>query len=172
MKKKKMEESTDSLAELLNLNDNDEAIEQEESKDKPGLFTLIDVISCKKTPWSELSDDYKKIYSQYIINRLISSNEIFAPLIAEIACKKMSDEEHYLILCNLLNRAMRYSFNFKPYKKSKPDRKDYDELIYAVRREYEVGMKDARFFINNLKDEELDYLKTKWASSFEEERKL
>lgn len=168
-----MEERSDSLAELLNLddNDNDKDVEREESKDKPGLFKLIDLISREKTPWSELSADYKKIYSQFIINRLISSNEIFAKLIAEIACKKMSDEEHYLILCNLLNRRMRFSFNFKPYKKSKPDRKDYDELIYAVRREYEVGLKDAKFFINNLKDEELDSLKTKWASSFEEERK-
>ena len=58
----------------------------EEKEKSIGLFDVLNMIEGQKLPWDKLPDEYKKAYSQFMINRFVSSQELYVPIVAELAC--------------------------------------------------------------------------------------
>lgn len=141
----------------------------DETEKKIGLFDILNMIEGRKLPWSKLSDDYKNEYNQFIINRFVSSYEMYAPIVAELTTRKLTDEQHYLILCNFISGNYKHWFNNKAYKKEK-NGDERDLLIFATCREYEIGERGAKLYINNLKTDVKDKLCEKWGESYKYER--
>ena len=138
------------------------ASETEETEKKIGLFDVLDMIQGKRTPWDELSDDYKNAYNMFMINRFCASVDFLCPLICKLTTMKtLTNEQHYFLLTNSIPTGRKFWFNYKAFKKDKAD-KDEDFLIWAVSKEYEIGFREAKTYINNLDSTEKAQLKEKW----------
>ena len=99
---------------------------------KIGLFDVLEMIQGKRTPWNELSDEFKAAYVPYMVNRFVSSIEFLCPLISEIsALKCLTPEQHYYILTHAIPTGRKLWFNYKAFKKEKQD-KDEEFLIWAI----------------------------------------
>ena len=48
----------------------------EEKEKTIGLFDVLNMIEGQKLPWDRLPDEYKKAYSQFMINRFIRTENI------------------------------------------------------------------------------------------------
>ena len=133
---------------------------------KIGLFDVLEMIQGKRIPWEELDDGYKEAYSQFMINRFVSSIEFLCPLISEIsALKSLTNEQHYYILTHAIPTGRKLWFNYKAFKKEKQD-KDEEFLIWAISKEYEIGKREAKTYIELLTDDEKAQLKKKWEEPY------
>ena len=127
------------------------------------LFEVLNSIELDKKPWNELSEDFKKVYSQFMFNRFVSSKKQYLPLIAKLSTMKLTDEQHYSVLCSLLDRQLHY-FNYKAYKQKD---KLVDELtLYALQHEFNIGFKDAQRYANILSVADLKELCNKWRNHY------
>lgn len=134
---------------------------------KIGLFDVLEMIQGKRTPWNELSDEFKAAYAPYMVNRFVSSIEFLCPLISEIsALKCLTPEQHYYILTHAIPTGRKLWFNYKAFKKEKQD-KDEEFLIWAVSKEYEIGKREAKTYIELLTDDEKAQLKKKWEEPYQ-----
>lgn len=127
------------------------------------LFEALNSIELDKKPWNELSEDFKKVYSQFMFNRFISSKKQYLPVIAKLSTMKLSDEQHYNVLCSLLDKQKHY-FDYKAYKQKD---KLVDELtLYALQHEFNVGFKDAQQYADILSVVDLKELCKKWQNHY------
>ena len=127
------------------------------------LFEALNSIELDKKHWNELTDDFKKVYSQFMFNRFISSKKQYLPLIAKLSTMKLSDEQHYNVLCSLLDRQKHY-FDYKAYKQKD---KNVDELtLYALQHEFDIGLKDAQRYADILSIVDLKELCNKWRNHY------
>lgn len=130
---------------------------------KESLFDLLGEIEGAKRPWLELSEGFHKAYSQFMINRFISSKHMYAPLVALMAQYKVTNEFHYTFMCSFVGRQKHY-FDYKSYKNTK----EIDELaIYALSRNYQITKREALAYFNDMPDDEIAKLKEKWKDHFE-----
>lgn len=127
------------------------------------LFEALNSIELDKKPWNELSEDFKKVYSQFMFNRFISSKKQYLPVIAKLSTMKLSDEQHYNVLCFLLDKQKHY-FDYKAYKQKD---KLVDELtLYVLQHEFNVGFKDAQRYADILSVVDLKELCKKWQNHY------
>lgn len=127
------------------------------------IFDVVGVIELDKRPWSQLDDEFKKTYSQFMINRIVSSKKQYLPLIAKLSTMKLSDEQHYTFLCSLVNKQKHY-FDYKSYKQNKM----LDKLtMYALEHEFNIGYKDAMRYAEMLSAADLKALCKKWQNHFD-----
>ena len=127
------------------------------------IFDVVGVIELDKRPWSQLDDEFKKTYSQFMINRIVSSKKQYLPLIAKLSTMKLSDEQHYMFLCSLVNKQKHY-FDYKSYKQNKM----LDKLtMYALEHEFNIGYKDAMRYAEMLSAADLKALCKKWQNHFD-----
>ena len=140
-------------------------VEDKEEK-KPTLFDMLSMIETVKTPWKDLTEDQQKAYAPYMINRFVSSKEIYAPAVAQIDTLKLTPEQHYALMCELVSNTHRNYFDYKAYKKSKDTDKNFDLLIWACSREYEIGAREAKMYLEYMKQEVKDQLIQKWEESY------
>ena len=145
-------------------------VEDKEEK-KPTLFDMLSMIETVKTPWKDLTEDQQKAYAPYMINRFVSSKEIYAPAVAQIDTLKLTPEQHYALMCELVSNTHRNYFDYKAYKKSKDTDKNYDLLIWACSREYEIGAREAKMYLESMKQEVKDQLIQKWEESYKLQKK-
>lgn len=127
------------------------------------LIEALNSIELDKKPWNDLTDDFKKVYSQFMFNRFISSKKQYLPLIAKLSTMKLSNEQHYNVLCSLLDRQLHY-FNNKAYKQK--DKSIDDLTLYAVQHEFDVGLKDAQRYADILSIADLKVLCDKWRNHY------
>lgn len=127
------------------------------------LFEALNSIELDKKPWNELSEDFKKVYSQFMFNRFISSKKQYLPVIAKLSTMKLSDEQHYNVMCSLIDKQKHY-FDYKAYKQKD---KLVDELtLYALQHEFNVGFKDAQRYADILSVVDLKELCKKWQNHY------
>lgn len=82
-----------------------EAKVKEPKEKKSSLFDLISFLTNNKKPWHELSDDERKTFSPYMINRFLSMEVLYAPAINEIqktTLSSMTKEELWGLYYHLL----------------------------------------------------------------------
>lgn len=127
-------------------------------KKKNPIFEILSSICTKKYDWANLPDEYKSAYNQFILNRFLSSYEYLLPLINELTIKKLTNQQHYTILYTWVKKTKHY-FNYEAYKTEATDH----DLIVALKKEYDIGNKEAKRYNELLNDAQRNILKTKWA---------
>lgn len=127
-------------------------------KKKNPIFETLSSICTKKYDWANLPDEYKSAYNQFILNRFLSSYEYLLPLINELTIKKLTNQQHYTILYTWVKKTKHY-FNYEAYKIEATDQ----DLIVALKKEYDIGNKEAKRYNELLNDAQRNILKTKWA---------
>ena len=105
-----------------------------------------------------MPDEYKSAYNQFILNRFLSSYEYLLPLINELTVQKLTNQQHYTILYTWVKKTKHY-FNYDAYKTEATDQ----DLIVALKKEYDIGNKEAKRYNELLNDAQRNILKTKWA---------
>lgn len=128
-----------------------------ERKTNP-LFDILNFICTKQYKWEELPETCQKNYSQFMINRFISSYEYLIPLANELSIQKLTDQQHYTILYTWVKKTKHY-FNYDAYKASKTD----NNLMTAVKKEYKLTNREAKRYIDILNNEQKEFLLKKWA---------
>ena len=126
-------------------------------------MNVIDILSLlenKQFEWNELAEDVQKSYSQFMINRFVSSKIQYVNVLAEVARYKMTNEQHYNLVKDLIAKQKHY-FNYKAYKKAKDNSTD-DLLIFAIKKELEVGKREAESYIEFLSETDIKEVKAKW----------
>lgn len=127
-------------------------------KKKNPIFEILGSICTKKYDWANLPDEYKSAYNQFILNRFLSSYEYLLPLINELTIQKLTNQQHYTILYTWVKKTKHY-FNYDAYKTEATDQ----DLIVALKKEYDIGNKEAKRYNELLNDAQRNILKTKWA---------
>ena len=127
-------------------------------KKKNPIFEILGSICTKKYDWVNLPDEYKSAYNQFILNRFLSSYEYLLPLINELTIQKLTNQQHYTVLYTWVKKTKHY-FNYDAYKTEAVDQ----DLIIALKKEYNIGTKEAKRYNELLNDAQRNILKTKWA---------
>jgi hypothetical protein len=127
-------------------------------KKKNPIFEILSSICTKKYDWTNLPDEYKSAYNQFILNRFLSSYEYLLPLINELTIQKLTNQQHYTVLYTWVKKTKHY-FNYEAYKTEAVDQ----DLIIALKKEYNIGTKEAKRYNELLNDAQRNILKTKWA---------
>lgn len=103
------------------------------------LFDYLEDVTLNKKQWCD-EPDFLKGYSQFMMNRFISQQDLFLPLIESLnKMPTLSDEFHYKFLLNYLPKKKIY---FKYIKKEKFD----NEVINMISDYYDVNQTDALDF--------------------------
>lgn len=127
------------------------------------IFDVVSSIELEKLPWSQTTEEFKKTYSQFMINRIVSSKKQYLPIIAKLSTLKLTDEKHYEFLCSLINKQKHY-FDYKSYKQNKV----LDKLtLYALEHEFNIGYKDAMRYADMLSAADLKQLCSKWQNHYD-----
>tara|TARA_R100001198_G_C5137619_1_gene152924 strand:+ start:10 stop:516 length:507 start_codon:yes stop_codon:yes gene_type:complete len=108
---------------------------------KKSLFDHINQITATQNPnyWDEISDEDKKSWSNYMVNRFLSMNSDWMELVNELQKYNLQPKELYKLYTNILPKGKRWL----RYMKGKNDM-DYPEwLINIVRNNDELSRKEA-----------------------------
>jgi hypothetical protein len=128
-------------------------------KKKNPLFETLNYICNKQYTWEELPEDNKKTYSQFMINRFLSSYEYLLPILCELTSVKYTDEQHYRVLYAFVKRTKHY-FNYDAYK---IENKIDPDLLLAIKKEYKIGNREAKRYNEVLTEPQRDYIRKRWA---------
>ena len=116
------------------------------------LFDHLKNLTIRKTPWED-DDNFTKNYNQYMINKFISMDDRFLPLVDELnKIKHLPDKTHYEFLFNYLPKANIF-FNY--IKKNK----DNSEIINIIADYYRVPKQEAEEMLHILPDNIIKELK-------------
>lgn len=126
------------------------------------LFEILNGF-CIKKPWSELSDDAREKYSQFMINRFICSYEYLIEVAEQLSTQRMDNESHYNILMDYVQHTKHY-FKYL-YWKSSPDTDK--PLLMSIMKEYDVSMREARNYNELLNEEQRNLILAKWSNYFD-----
>lgn len=140
-------------------------VADEDKPKKTSLFDLLNLIETEKTPWNELTEEQQKAYNPYMINRFVSSKEVYTGIISQLDILKLTPEQHYTIMCEIISNARKNYFDYKAYKKENLS-KNEELYLFAISKEYEIGKKEAKTYLKQMKKEVLDKLAQKWEESF------
>jgi hypothetical protein len=129
-----------------------------EKKRNP-LFDILNIICTKEYTWETLPEEYKLAYSQFMINRFLSSYDYLMPLLDEVTTKHLTDEQHFTLLYTWVKHTKHY-FNYNAYK---IDNKVDEDLITSIKKEYKVGTREAKRYNEVLTEPQREYIKKRWA---------
>ena len=121
------------------------------------LFDTLNFICTKQYKWEKLPEDCRKNYSQFMLNRFLSSYEYLIPLVNELSIQKLSNKQHYTVLYTWVKKTKHY-FNYSAYKTEKEN----PDLMMAVKKEYNIGNREAKRYLKLLNNELREKLLTKW----------
>ena len=108
---------------------------------KKSLFDHINQITSVQNPnyWDEISDEDKKSWSNYMVNRFLSMNSDWMELVNELQKYNLQPKELYKLYTNILPKGKRWL----KYVKGRNDM-DYPEwLINVVRNNDNCSRKEA-----------------------------
>lgn len=122
-------------------------------------WDYIDAMTVDKKDLDMSDPAISKNYSPYMVNRWLSSVDMFIPIVNEINQhgQLYSKQSHYNFLKSVLPRQKIY-IDYKAVKIHKD--LDLKEIKY-IALYFQVGIKEAKMYINMLSDKEIkDILKT------------
>ena len=128
-------------------------------KKKNPLFETLNFLCNKQYTWDELPEENKKAYSQFMINRFMSSYEYLLPILCELTTITYTNEQHYRVLYEFVKRT-KHHFNYNAYK---VESKEDPDLILAIKKEYKIGNREARRYNEVLTEPQKEYIKKRWS---------
>lgn len=147
-----------------------------ETKKAKTLFDHLNAITAIQDPtyFSNLSEEDKKNWSNFMVHRFLSMNYDYIELIAELqpVTQTLSPEMFYKLLINVIPKGKVYLRYVKGSYEDKVDMSVVDLLIteYACSKSTAIDYYDILLNINNGK-EYIDYLKEKYGMTPPEKKK-
>lgn len=118
------------------------------SGDEKGLFDHLNAVKQDKDPdyWEKLSDSERKDWSTFMIDRFLSMNPAFTPIISELKpyTQEMEDRHVYRLYAEILP----YDGQYWDYVSNKNEEKYPDWIVDKLSDYYEVSRKEARQYID------------------------
>lgn len=119
------------------------------------IFDHAKAVSTTKPPWETLSDEDKKSWNVYMVNRILSMNPDLLHLVDYVQLNSnMPPEAVYKTYCSLLPKG----YAFKPFVKSQVK----GDTIKSVAKFYRVSKREARDYIKLLSEEDLSSIRSKY----------
>lgn len=119
-------------------------------KKAKSLFDHIKQITGVQDPkyWDKLSEQDKKSFSTYMVNRFLSMNTDWIDTVSEIQpyIQQLPNETVYKLYSDLIPKGRHYL----KYVKGKKTTKYEDWLVETVRNEYECSSKEAEEYLEIL----------------------
>jgi len=116
--------------------------------DEKGLFDHLNAIKQGKDPdyWERLSDSEKKDFSKFMIDRFLSMNPAFTPIISELKpyTQEMEDRHVYRLYVEILP----YDGEYWEYVSNKNKEKYPDWIVKTLSDYYKVSCEEAREYID------------------------
>ena len=115
---------------------------------KKSLFDHINQITSVQNPnyWDEISDEDKKSWSNYMVNRFLSMKTDWIELVNELQKYNLKPKELYKLYTNVLPKGKRWL----KYTKGRNQMEHPNWLINIVANHEEISKKDAVEFIEML----------------------
>jgi len=118
------------------------------------LWDWLDEVSYKKSPWSSFSDEDKKNFNTFMINRYISMYEPYCEVVNYIQKIPYAEkEQYYKIYCELLPKKKMF---FK-YIKSKVE-KNKDEMLILLSQYWECSKEEAADYMDLIDKQKIEQI--------------
>ena len=115
------------------------------------IFDWLKEVSYNKSPWDSFSNEQKKSFEPYMINRFLSMNKEYIELINYIQITPYNEKEkYYKIYCNFLPKKQFWSKYIKAEKSN-----INDDLVKHITFYFECSNKDAIEYIELLSKDDL-----------------
>lgn len=147
-----------------------EELEKNVEEKKFSPFDIINYLTDSKSApaWNELTEAEQKAFSPFLTYRSLSSNERLIRLLSAFSQYSSDPGELYEFLRNIMDNKQRWYYNYKAYKKAKIENEaEYKLTLYAVKKQYKLGNRDAEYYMDNLSPELLESLRNKWKEHYE-----
>lgn len=119
------------------------------------IFKYLESSDPIYSDFDNLPEDVKKGYSQFVLNRMVGSMPFYLTDIEQITQYKLPDFVHYNYLYCILRKQHHY-FNLKLYKSEK------DEDLQYICKEFQIGLRDARYYKKRLNRDQMKFIINKW----------
>ena len=117
------------------------------------LFDWIKQIINLKKDWSTFSEEDKKTYNIFMINKFISMNQDYLNIVNYVQKLNIQDKEKsYIVYCSLIPKATKTYF---PYIKSTKKSQD-PELLDNISKYYECSSREASAYLEILSKDEVE----------------
>lgn len=115
------------------------------------LFDWLKEITYNKTPWTSFSEEDKKSFEPYMVNRFLSMNQSYVELVNYVQRIPYTEKEkYYTIYCGLIPKKQQYL----KYIKSSTKVPNAD-LLKHIARYFECSTREAELYISLLKEDEV-----------------
>ena len=130
---------------------------------KKSLFDHITQITSVQNPnyWDEISDEDKKSWSNYMVNRFLSMKTDWIELVNELQKYNLKPKELYKLYTNILPKGKR----FNKYIKSKMNKKYDDYLINTLCNYFECSKLQVVEYIKLISKEDLVSILEKYGTN-------
>ena len=134
------------------------------------LFSWIDELFVKKRAWDSFSAEDQKKFSPFMVNRYLSMNNDFLPIINH--CQKLTIEVMpigvvYKLYCSLLPKKKTY-LRYLSGKKTKTNEK----VVPFIQKYFEVSKLQASEYYNLMTTDELKLLLKQYGKTDKEIKKM
>jgi hypothetical protein len=129
-----------------------------ENKKPASIFDLLSNITDKKVSWYDLSEQDRKTFSPYMINRFLSMNMDFIELVNELqryTVGQLSTAETYKLYFDVLPKQKQYN----KYIKGKKSETYKSELIDLIANHYQISTQESMEYLDLFFDDRLNFLK-------------
>ena len=134
------------------------------------LFSWIDELFVKKRPWDSFSAEDKKKFSPFMVNRYLSMNDDFLPIVnhfQNLTIEVMPIGVVYKFYCSLLPKKKTY-LRYLSGKKTKTN----EEVVPFIQKYFEVSKLQAGEYYNLMTTDELKSLLKKYGKTDKEIKKM
>jgi len=134
------------------------------------LFSWIDELFVKKRKWDSFSDEDKKKFSPFMVNRYLSMNDDFLPIInhfQKLTIEVMPIGVVYKFYCSLLPKKKTF-LRYLSGKKTKTNEK----VVPFIQEYFEASKLQASEYYNLMTTDELKSLLKKYGKSDKEIKKM
>ena len=108
---------------------------------KKSLFDHVNQVTAVQNPnyWEDISDEDKKTWSNYMVNRFLSMKSDWIELVNEVQKYTLEPKELYKVYTNILPKKKQWLRYIKGDKKM-----DYPKWVYEiVAKDMQVSMREA-----------------------------
>lgn len=119
-----------------------------EVKKRRTIFDHIRGVTIDKVPWDHLSEEDRKSWNTFLINRWLSMEMLLVPIIDELQQiqSQLTDEQVYKMYLEVLPQN---NFFFKYIKKNKHHKYDKD-LVNHIAKHFTIGFVEAVSYIETM----------------------
>lgn len=118
---------------------------------KISIFDTVKRLMTTKEKWIDLSEEEQSIFSNWMVNKVLSMNEDFVELVNTVQKHTWQMKPEHLY--NLYRDILPKGFVYSKYIKSTTKKKYKDEQVKAISEYYKVSTKVAKSYIDELDEE-------------------